>query len=84
VVISVLSFNSAREKEALARITETEKPLQELRRTVYIEAVKTAAIIATPVDRSANEIVKAKRKFRELYVAELSMVELPAPRANMT
>jgi hypothetical protein len=83
VVISVLSLNSARDKEALARITEAEKPLQDLRRTVYVEAVKTAAVIATPADRSEDEIAKAKRRFRELYVAELSMVELPGVETAM-
>lgn len=83
VVISVLSFNSAREKEALARITEARKPLQELRRSVYVEAIKTAAVIATPLDRPPSEITKAKRRFRELYVAELSMVELPGVEASM-
>lgn len=83
VVISVLSFNSARQKDAEARIAEAMKPLHELRRSVYIEAVKTAAIIATPADRTPEEIAKAKRRFRELYVAELSMVELPGVESAM-
>ena len=75
VVISVLSFNSTRQKEAEARKLEAEKPFQELRRTVYLETVKNAAIIANPENRKPDEIAKAKRRFRELYVAELSMVE---------
>jgi hypothetical protein len=83
VVISVLSFNSAREKEADARRVEAEKPLQELRRTVYLDTIKTAAIIATPTGRSPDEIVKSKRRFRELYVAELSMVEIGAVESSM-
>lgn len=75
VVLSVLSFNSARLKEAEARKIEAEKPFQELRRTVYLEAVKNAAILANPEGRTAEELLKARRRFRELYVAELSMVE---------
>jgi hypothetical protein len=90
VVFSVLSFNATREKEvdvrnkeAEARRTEAERPLRELRRSVYLEAVKTAAVIATPEGRSSPELSKARRRFRELYVAELTMVEDPAVEATM-
>ena len=75
VVISVLSFNAARLKEAEARALEADKPFVELRRCVYLEAVKTVAIIANPEGRTQDELDKAKRRFRELYVAELTMVE---------
>lgn len=75
VVISVLSFNAARLKEAEARAIEADKPFVELRRCVYLEAVKTVAIIANPEGRTQDELDKAKRRFRELYVAELTMVE---------
>jgi hypothetical protein len=75
VVISVLSFNATRLKEAEARALETDRPFVELRRSVYLEAVKTAAIIANPEGRSPDDLAKAKRRFRELYVAELTMVE---------
>ena len=75
VVISVLSFNATRLKEAEARALEADKPFVELRRSTYLEAVKTAAIIANPEGRSDDEMAKAKRRFRELYVAELTMVE---------
>ena len=82
VVISVLSFNAARTKEAEARTAEAEaraiaadKPFVELRRATYLEAVKTAAIIANREGRTDDELAKAKRRFRELYVAELTMVE---------
>nr|WP_320015705.1 hypothetical protein [uncultured Desulfobacter sp.] len=40
-----------------------------------LEAAKTAAIIANPEGRSPDDLSKAKRRFRELYVAELTMVE---------
>lgn len=90
VVLSVLSFNDAREKEAEARIKEAEsrkieaaRPFDELRRNVYLEAVKTAAIIANPDGRSVQEMAKAKRRFRELYVAELTMVEEIAVEEGM-
>ena len=90
VVIGILSFNAspdkeaeARNKEAEARVIEAERPLRELRRTVYLEAVKTAAVIATPEGRTAKEITKAKHRFRELYVAELTMVEDPSVEAKM-
>ncbi|MCP9929712.1 hypothetical protein KBY82_02820 [Cyanobium sp. AMD-g] len=75
VVISVLSFNSTRLKEAEARKVEAERPFLELRRKTYLDAVKTAAVLSTPEGRSAEELAKAKHRFRELYVAELTMVE---------
>ncbi len=75
VVISVLSFNASRLKEAEARKLEADKPFVELRRRTYLETVKTAAVIATPEGRSPDELAKAKQRFRELYVAELTMVE---------
>lgn len=75
VVISVLSFNATRDKESEARKIEAEKPFVELQRKIYLETVQTAAIIANPDGRSTDELLKAKRRFRELYVAELTMVE---------
>ena len=83
VVISVFSFNSTRQKEAEARTIEVAKPLYKLRRAIYIETVKTAAIIATPDDHTPEEMSKAKRRFRELYIAELSMVEEPGVEGRM-
>jgi len=75
VVVSVWSLNTTRLKEAEARALEADKPFVELRRKTYLEAVKTAAIIANPEGRSPEELSNAKRRFRELYVAELTMVE---------
>jgi len=83
VVISVLSFNATRLKEAEARALEADKPFVELRRSTYLEAVKTAAIIANPEGRSPDDLAKAKRRFRELYVAELTMVEDPDVASRM-
>ena len=82
LVISVLSFNAARQAEAYARQAEAEKrraeaaaPFLALRQQSYLEAVKTAAVLANPEDHTADEIKQAKKRFRELYVAELSLVE---------
>jgi len=82
VVISVLSFNAAREKdsesrrfEAEARRVEAIKPFLTLRQNVYTEAVKAAAILANPEVFSEEERAEARKRFRALYVAELSMVE---------
>jgi hypothetical protein len=83
VVISVLSFNAARnnelvarEKEVAARRLEAVKPFLELRQKVYMEALKTAAVLTEPEGYyTQKELGEAKRRFRALYVAELSMVE---------
>ena len=83
VVISVLSFNATREKEAEARRIEASKPFLEIRQKLYMEAVKAAAVLANRDDYSKREIASAKRRFRELYVAELSMVESPEVEARM-
>lgn len=82
VVVSVLSFNQARKQEAIARESEAEKqqleaakPFLELRQQLYLDAVKQAAILANPEVHSKDEIETARKRFRELYVAELSMIE---------
>lgn len=75
VVISVLSFNATRQKEAEVRRVEAVRPLLELRQKLYMEAVKTASTLSNPEDHTPQELQAAKRRFRELYVAELSMVE---------
>ena len=83
VVISVLSFNATREKEAEARRIEAGKPFLQLRQSLYMEAIKSAAILANREGYSPKELAAAKRRFRELYVAELSMVESPDVEAKM-
>lgn len=100
VIISVLSFNAARETEARAREAEAKakelelkkyydgrkdesdkrraeaaKPFLELRQKAYLEAVQTAGILANAQDHSEDEVRKARQRFRQLYVAELSLVE---------
>ncbi len=75
VVISVLSFNATRDKEAEARELEAAKPFYTLRQSLYAESVKAAGILSNPEVHSKDELAKARTRFRELYVAELSMVE---------
>ncbi|MEO8593625.1 MAG: hypothetical protein ABI759_09900 [Candidatus Solibacter sp.] len=90
VVISVLSFNETAKKQAETRLHEIEvrrfeaaKPFLELRQKLYIEALKAAAVITTPEERTKVEVQTARRRFRELYVAELSMVEATEVEAKM-
>jgi hypothetical protein len=83
VVISVLSFNATRQTEAQAREFEASKPFLELRQSRYNEALKAAAVLANPDTHTATELSDAKKRFRDLYVAELSMVEAPEVEAKM-
>jgi len=82
VVISVLSFNGAREAEARAlqddaerREVEAAKSFLDLRERLYLAAVQQAAVLSNPEVHSPQELEAAKKRFRELYVAELSMIE---------
>jgi hypothetical protein len=83
VVISILSFNRTRDNEAKARTLEAQKPFLELRQRLYVEAVKAAGVLSTPESHTMDELDAAKRRFRELYVAELSMVEVPEVEGKM-
>jgi hypothetical protein len=83
VVITVLSFNHARVKEAEAREREAAKPYLDMRQRLYAETVKTAGVLANPETHSEAELAAARKRFRELYVAELSMVEAPAVERYM-
>jgi hypothetical protein len=82
-VMSVKSFNAAREKEAEARYAEAVKPFRELRQKRYLEAIRVAAVLSNHGLYEADEIKTAKKRFRELYVAELSMVETKAVAEHM-
>ncbi|MBJ7312394.1 hypothetical protein ACFOLJ_19260 [Rugamonas sp. CCM 8940] len=83
VVISVVSFNTTQQRAAEARAVEVAKPFHDLRRAVYLETVKASAVIATPDGHKPEDVANAKRRFRELYVAELSMVEAPEVEGAM-
>lgn len=75
VVISIKSFNGTRKKEAEAQHAEALKPFRELRQKCYLDTVHMAAILSNQKLYLKDEILAAKKRFRELYVAELSMVE---------
>jgi hypothetical protein len=83
VVLSVWSFNETRQKEAGAARLEAAKPLLKLRQDLYTEMVKTAGILANPDSEKPEDVAAARKRFRELYVAELSMVEAPDVEAEM-
>lgn len=90
VVISILSFNEARRKEAEARKKEAEarkievaKPFLELRQRLYGEALTAAGVLSNPDIHSSEELTAARKRFRELYVSELSMVEDPRVESKM-
>ena len=83
IVASVISFNEARKKEALARHAEAVRPFLELRQNLFREAVKAAGVLANADTHSKAELRSARKRFRELYVTELSMVEGPNVASRM-
>jgi len=83
VVISALSFNETRLKEASAREIESAKPFFTLRQSLYTEAIKAAGVLASPEVHTKDEIAKSRKRFRELYIGELSMVEAEEVEAQM-
>jgi hypothetical protein len=93
-VVSIRSTNFTRQKEAEARrgaaekdaqvtLLEAQKPFLKLRQKLYTEAVRVAVILTNPSIYTREELEAAKKRFRELYVAELSMVEAPEVEAKM-
>lgn len=82
VVLSVLSFNSTKQKDTEARILEVETkriealaPFYNLRQERYVEISKIAAILSDKDYYSEKEKKEAIKRFRALYISELSMVE---------
>ena len=75
IVISVMNFRVAKEKEAESRKIEAAKPFLELRQKLYLEALNNASILASKDLHSAEEVITAKKRFSELYWGELSLVE---------
>jgi hypothetical protein len=59
------------------------KPFLELRQELYMEAVKAAAVLANPETHTEEGGRNARERFRELYVAELSMVESTTVEKHM-
>ena len=90
VVVSVLSFNDSRIKESAAREAEAKTrriealaPFYQLRQERYVEISKVAAILSDVELYEEQEIKEAKRRFRALYIAELSMVESGSVESSM-
>lgn len=83
VVISVLSFINAQQKEAKVRRSEAAKSFLDLRQKLYLEAVQAAGVLSNPEDHTSDEIATARKRFRQLYVAELSLVEAQGVETSM-
>jgi hypothetical protein len=83
VVISVLSFTYAQLKDVKIRRSEAAKPFLDLRQRLYLEAVQAAAVLSNPEDHTSDEIANARKRFRQLYVAELSLVEAQGVETSM-
>jgi len=64
-----------REIEANARKLEAAKPFLQLRLERYSQVIQAAGVLTNPEVHSAEEMAEARKRFRQLYVAELSMVE---------
>ena len=75
IVISVLNFKEAKQAEAESRKIEAAKPFLELRQKLYFEALNSAAVLASKNFHTEDEVIKAKKRFAELYWGELSLVE---------
>jgi hypothetical protein len=52
----------------------SQQPFLKLRQDLYLEAIKAAGVLATK-PKEDKEYKAAQERFRQLYVAELSMVE---------
>lgn len=75
IVISVMNFRIAKEKEAESRKIEAAKPFLELRQKLYLEALNNASILASKKFHTEDEIAEARKRFSELYWGELSLIE---------
>ncbi len=68
-------YADQRSDESERRRVEAAKPFLEMRQQKYMEVIKVAGVLATPADRTKAEITAAKKRFAELYYAELALVE---------
>lgn len=68
-------YEDQRNDEHERRRIEAAKPFLEMRQQKYMEAIKVAGVLATPADHTAAEITAARKRFAELYYAELALVE---------
>jgi hypothetical protein len=70
-----------RSAEADRRRIEATRPFLELQLQLYTDASKSAAVIAT--SDGAQEVAKARGRFKELFWGELALVEDPPVEAAM-
>jgi hypothetical protein len=68
-------YKDQRADEARKQQIEAAKTFLQLRQERYMEIVKAAAVLVNPKDHTEQEAKEARVRFRDLYVAELSMVE---------
>src|SRR4030095_7391286 len=68
-------YEDQRNDEYERRRVEAAKPFLEMRQQKYMEAIKVAGVLSTPADHTVAEITAAKKRFAELYYAELALVE---------
>jgi hypothetical protein len=73
--LELKKYYDGRKDEVEKRRAEAARPFLELRQKAYLETVQTAGILANAKDHTDAEVKKARTRFRQLYVAELSLVE---------
>src|SRR5262249_14616879 len=76
-------YRDQRNDEAEKRQTEAAKPFLEHRQKLYLEAAHAAGVLGNPKDHTEQDVKNAKTRFRELYVAELSLVEASDVESKM-
>lgn len=82
IVVSAVSYYSARAKEALARQIEAQAPFLKLRQERYVEIGEVVATLVSHAPES-DEYAIAKTRFRGLYIMQLTMVESPEVATRM-
>lgn len=75
IVLSVMNFRIAKEKEVESRKIEAARPFLELRQKLYLDALNNASILASKELHTEEEVTKARKRFSELYWGELSLIE---------
>ena len=82
IAVSVVTYWSTREKESLTRRIEAQAPFLKLRQQRYVEIGEVVAKLVSNAPES-EDYKKAKTRFRELYIVELTMVESPEVASQM-
>ncbi len=82
-------YADERQDKQLQQQVDAAAPFLNLRQKAYLEAVQNAAIIAESVDSKpegsaeSEEVKTARKRFRQLYIAELTMVEAKSVESAM-